>query len=351
MVNNFDNSGFVSYNYLPILYMVMTRIEREPSQRRRQPLKENTFPEDPTDNLVELYLKEPSPPLLALEEEQELCKGMEKGKEAKEKLNNNSDLSADDKKHWERLAQIGQEARGQLIKANKGLVISIAGRHVGQGVPLLDLIQDGNIGLITAVDKFNHRRGYKLSTYATWWIRQAISRAVANQSRNVRLPVHRYEEIRKLNRTEEKLTQEFGRKPTFEELAEKLKTTPAKVERLIEIFRQELSLDGLIHPEDGNDSDSLGDFVKNEKAPQPEEVVVDSLRREKIDNALGILTPRERRIVMLRFGLTDGRSHTLQEVSEEFGLTRERIRQIEADALEKLRHPARSRKLRDLLTT
>ena len=272
--------------------------------------------EDP----VRMYLKEIGKvPLLSAEEEIELAKRMEKGDE---------------------------EAKKRLAEANLRLVVSIAKRYVGRGLLFLDLIQEGNLGLIKAVEKFDYRKGYKFSTYATWWIRQAITRAIADQARTIRIPVHMVETINKLIRVSRQLLQELGREPSPEEIAEVLKMPEERVREILKISQEPVSLETPI----GEEEDShLGDFIQDENVPVPAEAAAQTLLREQLEEVLNTLTDREKKVLRLRFGLDDGRQRTLEEVGREFNVTRERIRQIEAKALRKLRHPSRSRKLRDYL--
>jgi RNA polymerase primary sigma factor len=239
-----------------------------------------------------------------------------------------------------------QEARRRLIEANLRLVFSVAKNYVGYGLSLMDLIQEGNIGLIRAVDRFDYQKGYKFSTYATWWIRQSITRAIANQSRTIRIPVHMIGSINHLLRVSNGLTQEYGREPTEEELATEMHTSLRKIGEIIKANQQPSSLETPIEEERES---CLGDFIEDEKLPQPVEVAIDRGLEEELRDLLASLPARERRIVELRFGLIDGRSRTLEEVGWEFGVTRERVRQIEAKALRKLRHPKRSKKLREYL--
>ncbi len=298
------------------------------------------------DDSISLYLKEIGRvPLLTAEEEVSLAKRMEKGREARKKLAQ----GVDDWEERERLlwyVRDGQAGQEHLIKANSRLVVSVAKKYVGRGVPFLDLIQEGNIGLIRAVKKFDFRRGFKFSTYATWWIRQAVTRAIADQGRTIRVPVHMYEQINRLTRTSRQLVQELGRDPTTEEIAEELGVSPRKVEHIMRVSQRPLSLEMPV----GEEEDSyLGDFIEDEDADAPSEAAGHQLLREVIDEIFQSLTPREVRILQLRFGLVDGYCYTLEEVGKKFGVTRERIRQIEAQALSRLRHPSRSRKLRDYL--
>ena len=272
--------------------------------------------EDP----VRMYLKEIGKvPLLSAEEEIELAKRMELG---------------------------DQEAKKRLAEANLRLVVSIAKRYVGRGMLFLDLIQEGNLGLIKAVEKFDYRKGYKFSTYATWWIRQAITRAIADQARTIRIPVHMVETINKLIRVSRQLLQELGREPTPEEIAAEMNMPVERVREILKISQEPVSLETPI----GEEEDShLGDFIQDDNVPVPADAAAFTLLKEQLEEVLGTLTEREQKVLTLRFGLEDGRARTLEEVGREFNVTRERIRQIEAKALRKLRHPTRSRKLRDFL--
>ena len=272
--------------------------------------------EDP----VRMYLKEIGKvPLLSAEEEIELAKRMEEGDE---------------------------QAKQKLAEANLRLVVSIAKRYVGRGMLFLDLIQEGNLGLIKAVEKFDYRKGYKFSTYATWWIRQAITRAIADQARTIRIPVHMVETINKLIRISRQLLQELGREPTPKEIAEQMETTEERVREILKIAQEPVSMETPI----GEEEDShLGDFIPDEGASEPSEAASFTLLQEQLVDVLSTLTPREEKVLKLRFGIEDGRPRTLEEVGKEFNVTRERIRQIEAKALRKLRHPSRSKKLKDFL--
>jgi len=298
------------------------------------------------DDSISLYLKEIGRvPLLTAEEEVDLAKRMERGRDSRRKLSEGmEDWEERERMLW--FVRDGQSAQEHLIKANSRLVVSVAKKYVGRGVPFLDLIQEGNIGLIRAVKKFDYRRGYKFSTYATWWIRQAVTRAIADQGRTIRVPVHMYEQINRLTRTSRQLVQELGRDPTTEEIAGELGVSPRKVEHIMRVSQRPLSLEMPV----GEEEDSyLGDFIEDEDADAPGEAAGQQLLREVIDEIFQSLTPREVRILQLRFGLVDGYCYTLEEVGKKFGVTRERIRQIEAQALSRLRHPSRSRKLRDYL--
>ncbi|MBE2183370.1 MAG: sigma-70 family RNA polymerase sigma factor [Anaerolineae bacterium] len=296
---------------------------------------------------IGLYLKEMSRvPLLNMEEEFALAQRFEDGIHAARKLRQNP--NGPHAFEWRIQMQEGAEAREHLINANTRLVVSIAKRYMSRGVPFLDLIQEGNLGLMKAVEKFDHRRGFRFSTYATWWIRQTITRAIADQGRTIRVPVHMSDRIRRMYKTLRRLEQENGHKPTPDELARELKLDPRKVRWMLRVSWQPLSLERPV----GEDDDSeLGQFIENEMIPGPAQATYDKMLREKLDMLLDSLTPREARILRLRFGFANGRSYTLEEVGEQFGLTRERIRQIEGKALRRLRHPRHSRQLRDYLGT
>ncbi len=272
------------------------------------------------DDPVRMYLKEIGKiPLLSAEEEVELAKRMEQG---------------------------DMEAKRKLIESNLRLVVSIAKKYIGRGMLFLDLIQEGNLGLIRAVEKFDYRKGYKFSTYATWWIRQAITRAIADQARTIRIPVHMVETINKLQRVSRQLVQELGREPTIEEIAEAMEMPPEKVEEIMKVAQDPVSLETPI----GEEEDShLGDFIEDKIIPSPSEAAAKQLLKEQLEAVLNTLSKREREVLKLRFGLEDGRPSTLEEVGKRFGVTRERIRQIESKALRKLRHPTRSKKLKDFL--
>ena len=300
------------------------------------------------DDSISLYLKEIGRiPLLTAEQEVSLAKRMEAGRNAKRTLSRNGQMDLAEREALRETIRDGQAAHEHLIKANSRLVVSVAKKYVGRGVPFLDLIQEGNIGLIRAVKKFDYRRGYKFSTYATWWIRQAVTRAIADQGRTIRVPVHMYEQINRLARVSRQLVQELGRDPTIEEIAQELGVSPKKVERTIKVSQRPLSLEMPVGEEDDS---FLGDFIEDSEAPSPTDQASQQLLRDQIEDIFGSLTPREVRILQLRFGLVDGYSYTLEEVGKKFGVTRERIRQIEAQALGRLRHPSRSRKLRDFLS-
>lgn len=301
-----------------------------------------------TDDVVGLYLKEAGRvPLLTAEEEVALAKRMEAGQFAAEQLAEMGDiLPLDDRMELEDLVEDGQAAQEYLVRANSRLVISVAKKYIGRGVHFLDLIQEGNIGLIRAARKFEWQRGHKFSTYATWWIRQAVSRAVADQGRTIRVPVHMGDQINRLRRISTQLTQELGRDPTTDEIAEELETTPEKVSNLIEISRRPISLETPIE----EDADSeFGDFIEDKSSPKPTEIVTHNLLREHLDMVLARLPEREAHILQLRYGLLDGETHTLEEVGRQIGVTRERVRQLEAQALNRLRHSSAHQLLQDYL--
>ena len=299
-----------------------------------------------TDDTIGLYLKEVSRvPLLNAEEEVDLAQRIERGRMAREELAKGN-VSTRRRLELRQLIEDGWEAREHLITANSRLVISVAKKYMGRGVPFLDLIQEGNIGLIRATKKFDYRRGHKFSTYATWWIRQAVTRAIADQGRTIRVPVHMGDQINKLLRIQHQLTQRLGREPTVEELAVALDVPPKKVENMIQVARRPLSLET---PTDDEEDSVLGDFIEDEDAPPPDDSATYNLLREHLEDVLNGLPPREVRILQLRYGLLDGQAYTLEEVGRKMGVTRERVRQIEAQALSRLRHPSIKRKLRDYL--
>lgn len=310
--------------------------------------------EDP----VRMYLKEIGKvPLLSADEEIELAQNMEDGAVAIEKINvlkSRLDGASEEEKAeikeeiktLQRDVDKGADAKKRLAEANLRLVVSIAKRYVGRGMLFLDLIQEGNLGLIKAVEKFDYKKGYKFSTYATWWIRQAITRAIADQARTIRIPVHMVETINKLIRVSRQLLQELGREPSPEEIAKEMNMPVERVREILKISQEPVSLETPI----GEEEDShLGDFIKDDNVPVPADAAAFTLLKEQLEEVLGTLTEREQKVLTLRFGLEDGRARTLEEVGKEFNVTRERIRQIEAKALRKLRHPSRSRKLKDYL--
>ena len=346
-----------------------------------EPLNDLSNVFDAASDPVRMYLREIGQvPLLSAEDEVRLAKAINEGMEAEEKLSGNGSLTPDELAELQRAIRQGNRARRSLAEANLRLVVSVAKRYMGRGMSFLDLIQEGNIGLLKAVEKFDHTMGYKFSTYATWWIRQAISRSIADQARTIRIPVHMVETISHLIRTQRRLQQELGRDPTPEDIAldaemssivgleeeereiillaranserldpimsRKLRRASNRVEQILRISLEPMSLETPV----GSEEDSyLGDFIKDETMPEPDDAASAQLLREQLRTILKSLNPRERQVLEMRFGLKDGQSHTLEEVGQAFGVTRERIRQIEAKALRKLRHPLRSRKLRDYL--
>jgi RNA polymerase primary sigma factor len=290
------------------------------------------------DDPVRMYLREIGRvPLLSAAEEVALAKRMEKGKIERTKASDTQRMG---------IVLDAEDAQQRLTEANLRLVVSVAKKYIGRGMSLLDLIQEGNIGLIRAVEKYDYTKGFKFSTYATWWIRQAITRAIADQARTIRIPVHMVETINRLIRTSRRLLQELGREPLAEEIAAEMQITPDRVREIIKVSQEPVSLEMPIGEEDDS---HLGDFIEDATALAPADAASHQLLKEQVEDVLGGLTDRERKVLVLRFGLDDGRSRTLEEVGKEFKVTRERIRQIEAKALRKLRHPSRSRKLKDYL--
>jgi len=355
--------------------------EMEQDEEDEEPLNDLSSVFDAASDPVRMYLREIGRvSLLTAEDEVRLAEAINKGMDAEQILTDNGSLPAEELEDLMRQVQQGLIARRRLAEANLRLVVSVAKRYMGRGMSFLDLIQEGNIGLLKAVEKFDHTMGYKFSTYATWWIRQAISRAIADQARTIRIPVHMVETISHLIRTQRRLQQELGRDPTPEDIAldpemanivgldeeereviltaiaederldpimaRKLRRAANRVEQIIRISQEPMSLETPI----GSEEDSyLGDFIKDETMPEPDDAASQQLLREQLRSILNSLNHRERQVLEMRFGLKDGQSHTLEEVGQAFGVTRERIRQIEAKALRKLRHPLRSRKLRDYL--
>ena len=332
-------------------------IEAEPNMTEVEEVDVSTYDQLPAsvkvDDPVRMYLKEIGKiPLLTIEQETELAETVVAGREAREKLD---EIEADDQntvslEEYERLQDLvdhANEAKDKLVNANLRLVVSIAKRYLSRGLQFLDLIQEGNMGLIKSVEKFDHKKGFKFSTYATWWIRQAITRAVADQARTIRIPVHMVETINKLVRVQRQLVQELSREPLPEEVAERMEISVEKVQQIQRIAQEPISLESPVGEEEDS---SLGDFISDPHALDPYEYTAKMKLREELDSVLATLTEREERVLRLRFGLIDGRQRTLEEVGREFNVTRERIRQIEAKALRKLKHPSRSRKLKDFMT-
>ncbi len=320
--------------------------EEEEPPRAKVEAEEDYLANIDTDDMIGLYLKEVGRiPLLTAEQEVELAKRIEAGRAARAELARGK-VSPKRRQELRRIIEDGWRAREQLIIANSRLVISVAKKYIGRGVPFLDLIQEGNIGLIRATKKFDYRRGHKFSTYATWWIRQAVTRAIADQGRTIRVPVHMGDQINKLLRTQHQLTQKLGREPSIEELAKALNIPPKKVEYMIQVARHPLSLE---MPTDDDEKSVLGDFIKDEDAQAPDENAIQALLREHLEKLLNTLPPREVRILQLRYGLLDGKPYTLEEVGRKMGITRERVRQIEAQALARLRKPEIQQQLREYL--
>jgi RNA polymerase primary sigma factor len=312
--------------------------DEKPEAEQEEEVEEAIADSLSLDDPVRMYLKEIGRvPLLSMEQEKSLAMRIEAGE-----LEASRDGNADGT-----IVDSGEEAKRQLTEANLRLVVSIAKKYVGRGMLFLDLIQEGNLGLIRAVEKFDYRKGYKFSTYATWWIRQAITRALADQARTIRIPVHMVETINRLIKVSRQLLQELGREPTVEEIADAMALTPEKVREVMKISQEPISLETPI----GEEEDShLGDFIEDQEAVAPAEAASVMLLKEKMQDVLQNLTERERKVLVLRFGLEDGHQRTLEEVGQEFGVTRERIRQIEAKALRKLRHPSRGKALKDYWT-
>ncbi|MEX2161904.1 MAG: sigma-70 family RNA polymerase sigma factor [Anaerolineales bacterium] len=318
----------------------------EKELKRLQEADDNYLANIDTDDMIGLYLKEVGRvPLLTAVEEVQLAKRIEKGRVSREVLASGR-FKEEQRPRHRRQIEDGWAAREHLITANSRLVISVAKKYMGRGVPFQDLIQEGNIGLIRAAKKFDYRRGHKFSTYATWWIRQAVTRAIADQGRTIRVPVHMGDQINKLLRVQHQLTQRLGRDPSVDELANALDVHPKKVENMIQVARRPLSLET---PTDDEEDSVLGDFIQDYEAPAPDDSATYNLLREHLNEVLDGLPPREVRILQLRYGLLDGQAYTLEEVGSKMGVTRERVRQIEAQALSRLRHPIVAKKLKEYL--
>ncbi len=300
------------------------------------------------DDPVGLYFRQMAQePLLTAEEEIELAKRIEAGRNAAERLRNDPHLSPEEREELQRLAEDGQAAREHLGRANTRLVVSIAKRYMGQGLPFPDLIQEGNVGLMRAVDKYDYKRGNRFSTYATWWIRQAITRALAQKTRTIRIPLHMTERIRQMYRTAQMLEQTLGHRPTPEEIAQAMALPPESVRGMMDASQHAIALERPV----GDDGDSeFGDFIEDQDSPSPVEAATQHLLQETIEEVLSELTPRQSHILRLRFGLGGGEPHTLEEIANKFGLSRERIRQLEKEALRRLRHPRLAHNLRDYLS-
>ena len=302
-----------------------------------------------SDDIIGLYLKEMARvPLLSVEEEIDLARRVEAGKQARHELQRLNGRNSARRRELEELVNDGIQAREHLIKANTRLVVSVAKRYMGRGVPFLDLIQEGNLGLMKAVEKYEYQRGFRFSTYATWWIRQTITRAIADQGRTIRVPVHMVDRIRQLYRTAHEMEQKLGREPTSEELALALGSTASKIDWMRRVSRLPLSLESPVNGDDEEEAE-LGMFVEDTLSPSPMQSTYTRMLSEKLREVLETLPPREARVLRLRYGLENGRTYTLEEVGQKFGLTRERIRQIEGKAMRRLRHPRRARQLREYL--
>ncbi|MCL6512103.1 MAG: sigma-70 family RNA polymerase sigma factor [Anaerolineae bacterium] len=322
--------------------------EEEEEEEPTPPATDDDLAGISVDDGIGLYLREMTRvPLLTNEEEIRLARAIERSRAAEARVKLRGDrLSARERRQYEKIIEEGRQAREHLIKANTRLVVSIAKKYMGRGVPFLDLIQEGNLGLMKSVEKFNYKLGFRFSTYATWWIRQTITRAIADQSRTIRVPVHMNDRIRRLYKATRELEQALGRQPTPAEVAQELGMDSDQVEWMLKVSWRPLSLEQPIGEEEDNE---FGAFVEDENTPSPAQTVYEELLKTKIEEVLSTLTPREQRILRLRFGLVNGKCYTLEEVGQKFGLTRERIRQIEARALRRLRHPRRSRHLKDYL--
>ncbi|MGC9467911.1 MAG: sigma-70 family RNA polymerase sigma factor [Anaerolineae bacterium] len=331
------------------LAKALSDVDEDDEDEEDERAEEDMYRAIEVDDTIGLYLKEIGKvPLLTAEEEVSLAKRMEAGKKAQAKLGAAKYTTEEKRRELELALEDGIRAREHLIRANSRLVISVAKKYIGRGVPFLDLIQEGNIGLIRASNKFDYKRGHKFSTYATWWIRQAVTRAIADQSRTIRVPVHMGDQINKMLRISHGLTQRLGRSPTPEELAAEMEIPVRKVEQMLDVARRPLSLE---MPTDDEGDSTLGDFVEDADSPAPPDRVSAMMLRDQLMDILVDLPPREVKILQMRYGLLDGQTYTLEQVGKKLGVTRERVRQIEAQALSRLRHPAHARRLRDFLHT
>ncbi len=344
-----DQPGLVTFLDLLALQGVEV-IDNEPADAEIEDLNDPANDPDsidriPIEDTVSLYMREmASTPLLAYDEELVLAQRIERAKLARHKLARLNGCEANERKELEAQILDGEAARESLIKANTRLVVSVARRYIGRGVHFLDLIQEGNLGLMKAVEKFEHQRGFRFSTYATWWIRQGITRAIADQGRTIRVPVHMTDRLRQIYKTSQHLEQNLGRTPTPEEIAIDLNLDLSKLRWMLQVAQPTLSLESPVNEED---EDEIGAYVEDQNSPSPAQITYENMLREHVEEVLSTLSPREARVLRLRFGLGQDRSYTLEEVGQKFGLTRERIRQIEGKALRQLRQPGRARRLRD----
>jgi RNA polymerase primary sigma factor len=344
-----DQPGLVTFLDLLALQGVEV-IDNEPADAEIEDLNDPSNDPDsidriPIEDTVSLYMREmASTPLLAYDEELVLAQRIERAKLARHKLARLNGCEANERKELEAQILDGEAARESLIKANTRLVVSVARRYIGRGVHFLDLIQEGNLGLMKAVEKFEHQRGFRFSTYATWWIRQGITRAIADQGRTIRVPVHMTDRLRQIYKTSQHLEQNLGRTPTPEEIAIDLNLDLSKLRWMLQVAQPTLSLESPVNEED---EDEIGAYVEDQNSPSPAQITYENMLRERVEEVLSTLSPREARVLRLRFGLGQDRSYTLEEVGQKFGLTRERIRQIEGKALRQLRQPGRARRLRD----
>ncbi len=344
-----DQPGLMNFLELLALQGIEV-VEIEPPDSESEDLSDpiegsSSIDHIPIEDTVSLYMREmASTPLLSYEEELELAKRIERAKHARHKLARLNGGGVSEQKELEDQILDGELARESLIKANTRLVVSVARRYIGRGVHFLDLIQEGNLGLMRAVEKYEHQRGFRFSTYATWWIRQGITRAIADQARTIRVPVHMSDRLRQIYKTSQHLEQRLGRSPTPEEIAEDLQLDISKLRWMLQVAQPTISLES---PVNEDDEDEIGLYVEDQNSPSPAQVTYENMLRERIEEVLSTLTPRDARVLRLRFGLGQERSYTLEEVGQKFGLTRERIRQIEGKALRQLRQPGRARRLRD----